>query len=455
LKKNDEIELNIHGLSVEGCGIGRHEGMAVFVPRALPGETVSAKIIKLAKNYAAARMEKIIKASGDRVKPFCPVFERCGGCTLQHLSYPGQLRFKSAHIKDCFRRIGGIEIDEPDVIPSENIYGYRNKASFPVCEINGKAQAGFYAPRSHRIVAADCPIQKPVINEIKNAVIRWANENNVSAYDEATDKGVLRHIIGRQSSSGEAMAGVVVREKAHEASLVTALGTIPAVTSVVINRNEKRGNVILGDNEKTVFGKGYLTEDYDGIKFRVGLSSFLQVNHPQSERLYETALEFARITDEDTVYDLFCGVGTISLLAAKRAKRVIGIEYAKSAVDDARKNAETNGVKNAVFFAGDAAAVFPEAVSLFGNPDIIILDPPRKGCGKPLLEEIARSAPRAIVYVSCDPATLARDAALLSDLGYGVAAVKGVDMFPHTTHVECCCLLMREKNREGQNPLIR
>lgn len=445
LSKNDVVRITIDDLTVEGAGIGKYNGMAVFVPRALPGEQVTAKIIKITKSYAVGRLLEINKSSSERVEPFCGSFEACGGCTLQHLSYKGQLEYKARYIKECFKRLGGIEMHTPEVLAAENIRDYRNKASFPVAEVNGRLQAGFYAPRSHTLVAADCPIQKQPVNAVKQAVIAWAESEGVDAYDEATGSGTLRHIIGRQSSNGEVMAGVALRRKANEKALTAALKDIPGLKSVVININDKKTNTILGDKEYAVSGNAYITEVFDGLIFRAGLSSFLQVNHEQAEKLYRLAIEYADISSDDIVFDLFCGIGTLSLLAARKARRVLGIEYVQSAVDNARENAKLNGMDNAEFVAGDAERMLDEGIKLVGSPDIVILDPPRKGCDGSLIKKLIEIAPRSIVYVSCNAATLARDSAVFCAEGYHVKAIKGVDMFPHTTHVECCLLLTRLK----------
>jgi 23S rRNA (uracil1939-C5)-methyltransferase len=440
--KNDVIELTIDDLTVEGAGVGRFEGLAVFVPHALPGETVSSKIIKITKSYAVGKLIKILHQSENRVEPFCDVFEACGGCTLQHLSYDQQLAFKARHIKQCFKRIGGIEIPLPEVEPAGNTRDYRNKASFPVAMVNGRAEAGFFAPHSHRLVASDCPIQKQSINDAKNAVIQWANDNKITPYDEKAHKGMFRHIVARQSSNGEMMTGIVLRDWTDTRTLADSL--YPLAKSVVVNKNEKKHNAILGSQSRTVHGDGYITEYYDGLKFRVGLTSFLQVNHEQSEKLYRIALDFAKISKEDIVFDLFCGIGTISLLAARQAELVLGIEYVQEAVENANENAKLNNIDNAYFLAGDASQMIDEGIKQYGQPDIVILDPPRKGCDSPLIQKVTAVSPKRIVYVSCNPSTLARDAAVFATSGYKVDKVTGVDLFPQTTHVETVCLLTRK-----------
>jgi 23S rRNA (uracil1939-C5)-methyltransferase len=292
-------------------------------------------------------------------------------------------------------------------------------------------------------VAADCPVQKRSVNGIKDAVIKWANDEGIKAYDEETNSGTLRHIIGRQASNGDVMAGAVIRDRIDEDSLVSAVKGIDALKSTVVDINDKKTNAILGGEEHVIYGDPYITETFGGLSFRAGLSSFLQVNHEQAEKLYKTAVGFADISKTDTVFDLFCGIGTISLLAARQAKQVIGIEFVQAAVGNAKENAAVNGIENARFIAGDAGKMLDEGVKLAGDPDIVILDPPRKGCDKGLLEKIAALSPGKIVYVSCDPATLARDAGQLREGGYEVKVVRGVDMFPHTTHVETVVSLQR------------
>jgi 23S rRNA (uracil1939-C5)-methyltransferase len=447
LKKNDDIDIAIDDLTVEGAGVGRYDGIAVFVPRALPGETVSARIIKVAKNYAVGRLMALHQISPQRVQPCCPVFEQCGGCTLQHMSYAAQLDYKRRYVRECFKRIGGMEIALPEIERSENTSFYRNKAAFPGAQTEGGVSAGFFAPRSHHLVAADCGIQKDAINEVKNAVIDWARGNHISAYDEERDTGTLRHIVVRQASNGDIMAGVVVRGKVDEASLTAALKGIPGMKSIVLNLNKEKGNAILGEKSRVIWGDAFITECYEGLSFRAGLTSFLQVNHAQSAKLYDIALEYADISKEDVVFDLFCGIGTISLLAAKRAKNVLGIEYVEEAVENARDNARLNGIGNAQFLAGDAGGMMFEGIRTMGTPDIVLLDPPRKGCDNALIHSILHAAPKRIVYVSCDPATLARDAAMFCTGGYEVKAVRVVDMFSHTTHVECVVLMSRVANQ--------
>ena len=441
LKKNDVIEIKIDDISVEGAGIGRHEGQIVFVQKALPGERVKVKVIKAKKNFAVGLLVEIIETSENRVEPFCGVFGKCGGCSLQHLGYEAQVEFKANHIKQSMKRLGGIEIETPDVLAADNTKGYRNKAAFPVAQMDGRVQAGFYAVRSHRVVPSDCAVQSARINEVKNVAVAWANENGVTAYDEGAGSGELRHIVVRESCSGEIMAGIVASRHIVDDKLIAALRKVKGMTSIVQNINDKSTNAILGEKNITVFGEDYITEQYEDLKFRAALPSFLQVNHEQTTRLYAKALEFADIQRTDVVFDLFCGIGTISLLAAKRAAKVVGIEYVQSAVDNANQNAELNGITNATFLAGDAGGRLEMAAKLAGSPDVVIIDPPRKGCDAGLIGKICELKPPKVVYVSCNPATLARDAAIFAQKGYKLTRIVGVDMFAHTTHVESVALL--------------
>ncbi len=444
LKKNDEIELTIDDLTVDGAGIGRYEGQIVFVQKALPSELITAKIIKAKKSYAIGLLQEIIESSSARVEPFCPVFGKCGGCSLQHLSYPEQLNLKANHVKQCIKRIGGIDIEQPQIIPSDNKKEYRNKASFPVAQLSSEIIAGFYAHHTHRVVPSYCAVQHLYINKVKDIVVAWANKKGISAYDEKSGNGVLRHIVVRRSYTGEVMAGIVSTEKIIDDELMLRLKAVEGMKSIVENINNSKGNNILEAKSTPVYGSGYITEIYGDLNFKVSLNSFLQINHGQTEKLYKTTIEFADIIKTDTLFDLFCGIGTISLMAAKKAKSVIGIEYIQQAVDNAIENAELNGITNASFLAGDAGEKLDEGIELAGKPDVIILDPPRKGCDEALVKKLCEIKPSRIVYVSCSSSTLARDIALFKEGGYALEKIKTVDMFPQTTHVECVAKLCRK-----------
>jgi 23S rRNA (uracil1939-C5)-methyltransferase len=421
--------------------------MAVFVPRALPGETVTARIIKVATSYAVGRLMQLHRAAEGRVQPFCPVFEQCGGCTLQHLRYEDQLEYKRRYVRECFRRIGGMDIEAPEIEPADDVRAYRNKAAFPVAQMEDGVDAGFFAPRSHRLVAADCGIQKSALNDVKNAVVGWARRNGITAYNEENHSGILRHIVVRQASDGGIMAGIVVRGRVDERSLVAALKDVPGMKSVVLHVNREKGNAILSAKSRVMWGEAYITERYEDLEFRAGLTSFLQVNHPQSQKLYGIAMKYAGIAESDVVLDLFCGIGTISLLAAKRAGAVLGIEYVPEAAENAKENARFNGIVNAQFLVGDAREMLKKAIDIGGPPDIVMLDPPRKGCDKALIDAVIGAAPKKVIYVSCDPATLARDTAQFHAGGYAVEDVRCVDMFPQTTHVETIAWMSHVKNR--------
>lgn len=427
------IELKIEDLTVEGAGIGRYLGQAVFVPGVLPEELVRAKVIKMTKNYAVARLEEILERSPYRVERACAA-KRCGGCNLLHLSYEAQLRYKTAYVKGCFERIAKIEADVKDCRPSPTQIAYRNKCAFPV----GKGGIGFYAPRSHDIIDVDeCPIQCREINDTFRAVKRIVSD--MSFYDEQTGTGTLRHIIIRKVKSGMGVTLVVNAQGIRE-YIVSHIAQLPGVINVSVNVNTNNTNVILGDETKAVFESALLLEDFLGLMFEVSPNSFMQVNSEQAEHLYECAIEFADISEEDTVADLFCGVGTLTLLAAKRAKRALGVEILPEAIENARQNAKRNGIDNAVFYCGDAC----DERALTGS-DIVLLDPPRRGCDERTLNAIAAASPKRIVYISCDAATLARDCAYLAAKGYEVKTVHPFDMFPQTTHVECVVLMSRVK----------
>lgn len=448
LKKNDDIELMISGMTAEGAGVGRHEGFAVFVTGALPGETVRAHIIKVAKSYAVGKLMEVITPSSDRTEPLCSVFPKCGGCSLQHMSYGAQLRYKRSVISDALERIGGFEgIEVKPVIGMDDIAGYRNKGSFPFAEVDGKLRWGLYSAGSHRLIApANCMIEDPAAVAAANAVQKWAERYSVPAYDELTGKGVLRHVVTRRCTGGASVCVVTTGSLPHSETLIKLLiDDVPGLASVVHNINSKSTNVICGTEYRTVFGADTVRHSICGLDFNVSAESFLQVNTAQTEKLYSAALDALALTGEEDVADLFCGIGTISLLIAKKAKSVTGIEYVEKAIENARDNAQLNGIDNAEFFTGAAEDVLPRLVADGRRFDCVCLDPPRKGADIAALDAIAESGAKRIVYVSCDPATLARDLKILCENGYGIVSVQPVDMFPMTGHVECVVLMSRVK----------
>jgi 23S rRNA (uracil1939-C5)-methyltransferase len=461
-KKNDEVQVTITDYTSEGAGIGKVDGYPLFVKDAIIGDTVIAGITKVKKTYAFARLVKIVTPSADRVEPRCEFHKRCGGCQLQALSYDAQLAFKENKIRNNLVRIGGFEPDFVDlvmepIIGMDEPFRYRNKAQYPIgADKDGNPITGFYAGRTHDIIAnTDCYLGRECNQAILETVLSWMRKKRVSAYDEETCRGVVRHVLIREGfHTGEIMVCLVVNASlgsglAGANYLVGALRQIPEVgeriVSICLNYNHENTNVILGRESKVLFGQGYITDTLSGIAFRISPLSFYQVNPVQTEKLYGTALEYAGLTGEETVWDLYCGIGTISLFLSQKAKQVYGVEIVPQAIEDAKQNAALNGITNAQFFVGKAEEVLPkkyEKENIYA--DVIVVDPPRKGCDEKCLETMVKMAPKRIVYVSCDSATLARDLKYLCENGYEVKRVRGVDQFCHTVHVETVCLLSRK-----------
>ncbi|MDD7193708.1 MAG: 23S rRNA (uracil(1939)-C(5))-methyltransferase RlmD [Clostridiaceae bacterium] len=452
LKKNDRINLKIDSCSADGSGIGRYNGMAIFVPAAAVGDEITAHILKVKKNYAFAKIENILVPSADRIKPECPVYLKCGGCAFSHINYEAEKKIKAEHVVECLHRIGGV-FPELEEIIGGNDCRYRNKAQFPVALENGEMRAGFYSPHSHRVVhCPDCLLQPPEFEGILDVFARYVRENGVSVYDETAHTGLLRHIYLRKgSASGEIMVCAVVNGNylpAEEKLVDALLEKESTIKSIILNTNTKKTNVILGDRCRTLWGSDYITDILCSLKFRISPLSFYQVNRDQAERLYNKAAEYAGLTGSETVLDLYCGAGTIGLSMASKAKEIIGVEIVPQAVEDAKINAAENGITNARFICGDASQAAALLREQGIRPDVIILDPPRKGCGEDLLKTAAQMEPQRIVYVSCDPATLARDCAALKTLGYEAIKAAPVDMFPRTGHVETVCLLSKLNTKQ-------
>ncbi len=443
VKKNDDLTLTISALTNEGQGVARVEGFAVFVVGALPGETVRAHVIKVAPAYAIAKTLEILTSSRDRVSPKCAVFDQCGGCGLWHLSYPAQLVQKQQWVHDALTRLGGFaSVPMRQIVGMDEPVRYRNKGSFPFGTMNGAAVFGFYAERSHRIVAfADCPIQDEQIVEAARKVAAWANDCGVPVYDETTGKGQLRNVVARTTAEGELMVVVVTRGPLKRTDEL--LSYLEGCDSVWHNENPKDTNVVFGERFTLLSGKPALTETIGDKHFSVSPQSFLQVNRVQTAVLYETAAAFLDPKPEETVVDAYCGVGTISLFLADHCRQVIGIEQVEPAIADAKQNAQTNGISNAAFICGNVEDVLPRLVSEQTKIAAIVLDPPRKGCEPAALEALAESGANRVVYVSCNPATLARDCKILATKGFVLTAVQPVDMFPQTCHVECVVLMTR------------
>ncbi len=476
--KNDIVTVKIEDIGTEGEGIGKLEGFTLFVKDAVMGDVVEARLVKVKKNYAYARLEKVLTSSPLRVKPVCPYHKQCGGCQIQAMSYEAQLQFKENKVKNNLVRIGGFDqlfiesVMEP-VVGMEQPWHYRNKAQFPVgTDKDGRIITGFYAGRTHSIIAnTDCALGVEENEPILQKVLAYMQNEKVSAYDETTGQGLVRHILIRKGfTSGEIMVCLVINGKSlpKEDRLVSTLREIPGMTSIWLNYNTKNTNVIMGTEGRVLWGQNTITDvihrrsieeinsgkdclRYDskenapqGITFAISPLSFYQVNPIQTEKLYSLALEYAGLTGEETVWDLYCGIGTISLFMAQCAKEVHGVEIVPQAIEDARKNAERNHIENATFYVGKAEEVLPrlyEEEHIFA--DVICVDPPRKGCDEACLNTIIKMAPKRIVYVSCDSATLARDLKYLCENGYEIKKVRAVDQFGQTVHTETVVLLSK------------
>lgn len=430
--------IKIHGLGSSGEGVGKIDELAVFVEGALPDEEVLAEIETRKKNYAVGRLVEVVKSSSERVEPFCPLYKDCGGCQLQHLSYAAQLKWKRQQVVDAIERIGkldGVEVFE--TLGMENPLRYRNKMQFPV----GKnLRIGCYARGSHKIIdTTSCMIQNVGNDKILAAVRNVAKKFNMQPYDEDTHKGFLRHVMGRVGCNGELMIVLVTATKnfPNEKNFVRALlKELPEVTSIQQNVQTFHNNVILGRDTRVLFGKPTIHDKIGNLKFNISARSFFQVNTAQAEVLYQTALDFAELHGHETIIDAYCGTGTISLFMARKAHRVYGTEIISSAIADAKRNARENNIRNVEFFVGDAVKVMPRLANSVHLPDVIITDPPRAGCDKKVLETFAAMQPDKIIYVSCNPATLARDLKILGELGYQTKKIQPVDMFPFTSHIE-------------------
>lgn len=479
MEKNQEYELTIEDLGNDGEGIGHIDGMAVFVKDAVPGDVIRVRIVKVKKQYAYGRVMEILTPSPDRVEPVCRRARQCGGCTLQHLSYEAQLLYKRNKVKGCLERIGGLVSAEslmepivgmfteeeagrltasslekitPNICP-KGCWHYRNKAQFPVgLDAQGHVVTGFYAGRSHNIVpTAFCNIQAEVNGDILEKVTAFLDRYHILVYDEVRHTGLVRHILTRVGfQTGEIMVCLIINgeELPHKEKLVEELASLPGMTSICLNVNREKTNRILGDKCITLWGQDYITDYIGDVRYEISPLSFFQVNPVQTRALYEKALEYADLHGDETVWDLYCGIGTISLFLAQRAKMVYGVELVPQAIEDARRNAALNGFSNTEFFVGKAEEILPEwyrehegEADDLSHPDVIVVDPPRKGCDSEVLKTMVKMEPKRIVYVSCDPATLARDLKLMTANGYRVEKVCPVDQFGHSGHVETVALL--------------
>ncbi|MBQ2082533.1 MAG: 23S rRNA (uracil(1939)-C(5))-methyltransferase RlmD [Lachnospiraceae bacterium] len=448
-KKNDELVMDITGFGSEGEGIGKPEGFPLFVKKAIPGEKILAGVTKIKKTYGYARIIEIIEKSPDRTGEKCPYAKRCGGCSLQHLDYQAQLKFKTEKVKNNLLRLGGIDIDVPDCIGMDDPWRYRNKAQVPLGKDKDvKLIAGFYAEASHTVIPHDdCLIGCIENGPIVKCVTEFMKGYGISAYDEEKHTGLVRHILIRKGyHTGEIMVCLIINgnDLPAKEELVRRLLAFEGMTSISLNINKEKGNVILGEKIENLYGPGYITDMIGPLSFRINPLAFFQVNPIQTEKLYKKALEFADLKGNETVWDIYCGIGTISLFLAQKAGSVRGIEIIPEAVENAKENALLNGFTNTNFYTGTAEELLPRIYEKEQKgADVIVVDPPRKGCGQSLLETIVKMQPSRVVYVSCDSATLARDLKWLAEHGYETVKVQPVDMFPHTAHVETVCLLSK------------
>ena len=455
-KKNDEIILTIDDISDDGSGIGRSDGFIFFVKNTLPGDRIKAKVMKVTKSYGFARCMEIIESSNGRCKARCSAFEKCGGCSLQNYKYEKQLEYKFNKVKNDLIRIGGISAEEVaekllPIVGMDDPYRYRNKAQYPVrMGKDGKPHAGFFAGHTHSVIETDdCLIEPEINSKLLDAVLNWMNKNHVKAYDEETGKGLVRHVLIRHGfTSGECQVNLVINGSKipDEAGLIKMLTDIMPenLKSITVCSNTRRDNVILGDSYRTIFGEGYITDTLVGITFKISPLSFYQVNPVQTEKLYGLARDYAGLSGEEEVLDLYCGIGTISLMLSKKAGHVTGVEIVDRAINDAKENAKINAIGNSEFITGAAEDVIQTMLPGEGNrktPDVVVVDPPRKGCARSCIDAILTLSPKRVVYVSCDPATLARDIKIFREGGYDLVKATPVDMFPHSSHVETVVLL--------------
>jgi 23S rRNA (uracil1939-C5)-methyltransferase len=462
MNKNDIVTVEITDIGVSGEGIGHVDGYTLFIKDAVIGDVVEAKVMKAKKNYGYARLMKVITPSEYRVEPKCAFARRCGGCQIQEMSYDRQLVFKDQKIRGNLERIGGftkeqIEAVMQPVVGMEHPFSYRNKAQFPFgTDKEGNPITGFYAGRTHDIIAnTDCALGVDQNREILEIILQYMRENKIKSYDEKTGKGLIRHALIRYGfKTKEIMVCLVVNGKKLPKAerLIEKLIQIEGMTSITISPNTRRDNVIMGDSYEILWGQGYITDYIGNVKYQISPLSFYQVNPVQTEKLYGLALEYADLKGDETVWDLYCGIGTISLFLAQKAKQVYGVEIVPQAIDDAKENAKINAIDNAEFFVGKAEEVLPEYYAEYerehngetAHADVIVVDPPRKGCDETLLETIVKMQPEKVVYVSCDSATLARDLKYLCANGYEITVCRGVDQFPQSVHVETVVLLSRK-----------
>ncbi len=448
LEKGNVYEACIVDCTAQGQGIAKVEGCAVFVDNAIAGERVLVKIETAKKTWAAGKIVEILEKSPHRVQRECPISAKCGGCDFWHMDYEEETRLKANRVRDCLNRLGGQHLEQVPILAAPQCHSYRNKAQYPVASHKGRVYAGFFQAGTHRVVEnSRCRILPEEMDRVKDIVVDHVNRYKISAYDEAAHKGLLRHIYVRQGAvSGQILVCLVIngRTLPHSEGLIRRLREVPGFTSLALSVNTKKGNTILGEETLVLYGPGYIEDTLCGLRFRLSVRSFYQVNHHQAQRLYTAAIAQAGITKEDTVLDLYCGVGTITLCMAAAAGKVIGVEVVEQAVADAWENARRNGIENVEFICADAGAAALQLKESGVQVDVAVVDPPRKGLSGDAIEALARFAPRKIVYISCDPATLGRDVALLEEKGYRLESAQAADLFPRTVHVESVVCLSRE-----------
>ena len=453
LHRGDPLQVSIETATIDGSGVARVDGQVVFVPGALPGEGCSVRIAHVGRSAVFAQLLSVLTPSAHRVEPDCPYFPRCGGCALRHMDYEQELALKQAHVQSCLTRIGGQTISALPITGAAQTDGYRNKVQFPVQEQDGRPVAGFFSGKTHRVIPVrHCRIQPDCADAIRGAVLAWMEQYHIRAYDEQTHTGYIRHIYIRfGAESGQILVCIVANcaQLPKKKQLVAALlAAEPGITTIVFSPNTKKGNTVLGTEFHPLYGDGTITDTLCGLQFRLSAPAFYQVNHAQAERLYEKAVQLAGLTGNETVLDLYCGTGTITLCLARHAKKAIGVEIVPQAIEDAKFNAAQNGMENAEFFCMDAGQAAKMLVDRHTRPDVIVVDPPRKGVSADVIEAISAMAPQRVVYVSCDPATLARDLKLLTAAGYTLQTAEAFDLFPRCAHVETVALLSR-----GPEPL--
>ena len=448
LHRGDPLQVSIETATIDGSGVARVDGQVVFVPGALPGERCSVRIAHVGRSAVFAQLLSVLTPSVHRVEPDCPYFPRCGGCALRHMDYEQELALKQTHVQSCLTRIGGQTISALPITGAAQTDDYRNKVQFPVQEQDGRPVAGFFSGKTHRVIPVrHCRIQPDCADAIRGAVLAWMEQYHIRAYDEQTHTGYIRHIYIRfGAESGQILVCIVANcaQLPKKKQLVAALlAAEPGITTIVFSPNTKKGNTVLGTEFHPLYGDGTITDTLCGLQFRLSAPAFYQVNHAQAERLYEKAVQLAGLTGNETVLDLYCGTGTITLCLARHAKKAIGVEIVPQAIEDAKFNAAQNGMENAEFFCMDAGQAAKMLADRRTRPNVIVVDPPRKGVSADVIEAIGTMAPQRVVYVSCDPATLARDLKLLTAAGYTFQTAEAFDLFPRCAHVETVVLLSK------------